>query len=132
MKKLRITVEGKSYDVEVEILDSSAAAVSRPAAPAPVAAAAAAPAAAPAPVAAPAAPVAAAPAGEAVLCPLAAIVVSVDVKPGQQVKEGDKLVTLEAMKMNTFVFSSRAGTVNQILVAAGQSVSEGQALITFA
>ncbi len=130
MKKLRITVEGKTYDVEVEMLDGgfAAPAAARPAAGAPVAAVAAAtPAAAPA---APAAPVSAS--GDGIPCPLAAIVVSVDVKPGQQVKEGDKIVTLEAMKMNTFVFAPKAGTIGQILVAAGQSVAEGQPLVTFA
>ena len=69
---------------------------------------------------------------ESVASPLAAVVVSVDVKAGQQVNEGDKLVTLEAMKMNTFVFAPKAGTVGQILVNAGQSVAEGDPLVTLA
>ncbi len=129
-KKLRITVEGKSYDVVVEMLDGvHNTASSMPSAPVAVAAPVAAVPAAPAPVATPVA----APAGaNSVPCPLSAIVVSVDVKVGQQVNEGDKLVTLEAMKMNTFVFSPRAGTISEISVAAGQSVAEGQSLISFA
>ena len=116
MKKLRITVEGKVYEVEVEVLGSKASAP------------AAAPVAAPAPVAA--AP-AAAGAGD-VACPLAATVVAVNVKEGQAVKAGDLLVTLEAMKMSTPINSDRAGTVSKIYVSAGQSVQEGQPLVAIA
>ncbi len=124
MKKLRITVEGKVYEVEVEVLGSSNAAPAAPAA-APVA-----PALAPAPKAAAPAP-AAAGAGD-VACPLAATVVAVNVKEGQTVKAGDLLVTLEAMKMSTPINSDRAGTVSKIYVAAGQSVQEGQPLVAIA
>lgn len=135
MKKLRITVEGKVYEVEVEVLGSSNAAPVAPAAvapatPAPVAAAPVAPAPAPAPKAAAPAP-AAAGAGD-VACPLAATVVAVNVKEGQTVKAGDLLVTLEAMKMSTPINSDRAGTVSKIYVAAGQSVQEGQPLVAIA
>ena len=118
MKKLRITVEGKVYEVEVEVLGARAAAPVA-VAPAPVVAAA--------PVAAPVA----AGAGD-VVCPLAATVVAVNVKEGQAVKEGDLLVTLEAMKMSTPINSDRAGTVSKIYVSAGQSVQEGQPLIAIA
>ena len=135
MKKLRITVEGKVYEVEVEVLGSSNAAPAAPAAvapatPAPVAAAPVAPAPAPAPKAAAPAPKAAG-AGD-VACPLAATVVAVNVKEGQTVKAGDLLVTLEAMKMSTPINSDRAGTVSKIYVAAGQSVQEGQPLVAIA
>mgnify|MGYP003291086322 FL=1 len=135
MKKLRITVEGKVYEVEVEVLGSSNAAPAAPAAvapatPAPVAAAPVAPAPAPAPKAATPAP-AAAGAGD-VACPLAATVVAVNVKEGQTVKAGDLLVTLEAMKMSTPINSDRVGTVSKIYVAAGQSVQEGQPLVAIA
>lgn len=134
MKKLRITVDGKAYDVEVEVLGVSGASAVPQAAPAPkaVSAAPAAPApaapVAPAPKAAPAAPAAPAGAGD-IACPLAAVVVSVDVKEGQQVNVGDLLVTLEAMKMNTPVNAPKAGTVGKIYVSAGQSVQEGQPLL---
>ena len=47
-------------------------------------------------------------------------------------KEGDLLVTLEAMKMSTPINSDRAGTVSKIYVSAGQSVQEGQPLIAIA
>ena len=129
MKKLRITVDGKTYEVEVEILGSRISSV------APVAPAVAAP--APAPVVAPAAPAPAAkPAVAAakaqagdVACPLAATIVNVAVKEGQQVKAGDLLVMLEAMKMNTPVNAVADGTVTKIYVSAGQSVQEGEPLV---
>ena len=129
MKKLRITVEGKTYEVEVEILGSRIASVAPAAAPAPAVPAVS------APVAAPAAPApkkaAPAPAGaNDVACPLAAVVVAVNVKEGQKVKAGDLLVTLEAMKMNTPVNSPADGTVAKICVSAGQSVNEGEVLLS--
>ena len=119
-KKLRITVEGKTYEVEVEILGSRIASVAPAAAPAPVATApVSAPGAAPAPAPKKAAP---APAGaNDIACPLAAVVVAVNVKV---------LVTLEAMKMNTPVNSPADGTVSKICVSAGQSVNEGEVLLS--
>lgn len=128
MKKLRITVDGKTYEVEVEVVGSRIASVApvAPAAPAaPVVAAAPAPAPAPAPVAAPAAA-----GSNDVVCPLAAVVVNVAVKEGQQVKEGDLLVMLEAMKMNTPINALKSGTVSKVYVSAGQSVQEGTPLIS--
>lgn len=128
MKKLRITVDGKTYEVEVEVLGSrivSAAPVAST--PAPVAAAPVAPA-APAPAAPAAAPVAVS--GDVVACPLAAVIVSVNVKEGQQVKAGDLLVMLEAMKMNTPVNASSDGVVSKVYVSAGQSVQEGDPLVS--
>ncbi len=133
MKKLRITVEGKTYEVEVEVLGGSVASVAPVAAPvaapAPVVAA---PVAAPAPTPAPA-PVAAAPVAAGandVVCPLAASVKNVAVKEGQAVKAGDLLVMLEAMKMDTPVTAVKDGTVSKVHVAAGQSVQEGQPLVS--
>ncbi len=130
MKKLRITIEGKTYEVEVEILGSRVASVAPVAAPAPVAAApvVAAPVAAPAAPAPKAAAPVAASAGD-VVCPLAATVKNVAVKEGQAVKAGDLLVMLEAMKMDTPVNATADGTVSKIYVAAGQSVQEGEPLI---
>ena len=121
MKKLRVTVDGKAYDVVVEILDEGGA-------PDPVRPAHIEPAHVSAPpVGAPPASGAAAP-GD-VPSPLAGKVVSIDVKPGQEVAAGAQLLTLEAMKMNTYVFASAAGTVKEILVAPGDAVAEGQALV---
>jgi biotin carboxyl carrier protein len=64
--------------------------------------------------------------------PLAAVVVSIDVNVGDAVEEGQKLVTLEAMKMNTIVVAPAAGTVKAILAKPGDGVEEGQALVEVA
>lgn len=134
MKKLRITVDGKVFDVSVELLDQVSSTTSAPApvaapAPAPVASApvASAPVAAPAPAPAPAAAPAAAGAGD-VPSPLAGKVVSLDVAPGTAVKAGDQILTLEAMKMNTIIYAPSAGTLTAFCVSAGDTVQEGQAL----
>jgi glutaconyl-CoA/methylmalonyl-CoA decarboxylase subunit gamma len=129
MKKLRVTVEGKAYEVLVEILDEGApGAAAAPSAPAPVAAATVAPVAA-APVAAPAA--ATAGSGD-VVCPLAGKLVSIDVKVGQIVDEGAQLATVEAMKMNTYIYAPKSGKVTEILAAAGEGVEEGMVLLRLA
>ena len=129
--KYKVTLNGRTYEVEVEagkamLLDEYEAVVpSAPAAaPAAVAAApvAAAPAAAPA---APAAPVA----GEAVTAPMPGTILRVNVTAGQAVKEGDLLVVLEAMKMENEIFAPKAGTIAQVLVNKGSSVDTGAALV---
>jgi biotin carboxyl carrier protein len=60
--------------------------------------------------------------------PLAGRVTAVVVTVGQEVKEGDHLVTLEAMKMNTFVFAPKSGKVAEIKTTVGSVVEEGQSL----
>ncbi len=137
IKRLRVTVDGNSYDVTVEVADETS---SPAAATAPTTPAIAAP--APQPVAAstaptpPPPPVAAAPSGPAgpgdVPSPLAGRVTAVVVTVGQEVKEGDHLVTLEAMKMNTFVFAPKSGKVAEINTAVGSAVEEGQSLARIA
>ncbi|OIR07223.1 methylmalonyl-CoA carboxyltransferase 1.3S subunit [mine drainage metagenome] len=126
MKKLRVTVEGKAYEVLVEILDETHAAAPAPVQPASVASAS---------VAAPvvSAKSAAAPSGPGdIPSPLAGKVVSVDVKPGQAVTEGQQVATIEAMKMNTYVYAPRAGTVAEVFVNAGDAVDEGKSLVRLA
>jgi len=129
MKKLRVTVDGKVFEVLVESLDEPAA---PSAAPAPVASPVAATP-APAPVAAAPAPSAAVPSGPAgpgdVQSPLAGRVVSLDVQVGQEVKADQPLLTLEAMKMNTVISAPKAGKVSEIFVNAGDAVEEGKVLI---
>lgn len=132
--KYKVTLNGRTYEVEVEagkamLLDEYEAIVPT-AAPAPVAAA---PAAAPAPVAAPAAapaPAAAAPvAGEAVTAPMPGNILKVNVTAGQAVKEGDVLVVLEAMKMENEILAPKACTVKQVLVSKGATVDTGATLV---
>ena len=137
IKKLRVTVDGNTYDVTVELPDDAAApALSvgpltppAPAATAPPIISQVAPPSAAAPMP-PTPAVAAESAGPGdVPSPLAGRVTAVVVTVGQEVKEGDHLLTLEAMKMNTFVFAPRAGKVAEVKASVGATVEEGQSLV---
>lgn len=129
MKQLRITVEGKTYEVSVEITDESTP-VAAPVAVAPVAAAPVASAAAAAPAPVVTAPPAAAAAEGDVTSPLAGVVQAVEVAVGASVNEGDLIITLEAMKMYTSINAPGAGTVTAIHCKVGDAVDEGQPLYT--
>jgi len=85
-----------------------------------------------APAAAPAAAAPAAGAGEPVPAPLAGNIWKVQVSAGQAVQEGDVLVILEAMKMETEVRAAKAGTVVSVDVKEGDAVQVGDSLITLA
>ena len=84
-----------------------------------------------APTAAPtAAPAAAKPAGAAVVkSPLPGSIVKVMVKPGDSIKKGDTLLTMESMKMENVVASEYTGTVKNVLVQAGQNVMQDDKLV---
>lgn len=131
--KYKVTLNNKTYEVEVEageamLVDEYEAYA--PAAPAPVAAAA--PAAAPV-AAAPAAPSGAAlAAGEVVKSPMPGNILKINVSNGQKVNEGDVLLILEAMKMENEVVATKAGTVAQIVVAKGAVVETGAPLVVIA
>jgi biotin carboxyl carrier protein len=129
MKKLRVTVDGKAYEVLVEILDEGAPATQARSAPVQPAHVASASVNVPA-SSKPNAQAASAP-GD-VASPLAGKVVSIDVQPGQAVEANAQLLTLEAMKMNTYIFAQTAGTVKEILVQSGDAVEEGQVLVKMA
>ena len=95
-----------------------------------------------APSAAPAAPVATAPAtetapsgageGTPVKAPLPGVVTKINVSVGQQVKKGENVLVLEAMKMENNITAEADGTVSGIAVKAGDSVLEGAVLLTIA
>ena len=131
--KYKVTLNNKTYEVEVEageamLVDEYEAYA--PAAPAPVATAA--PAAAPA-AAAPAAPAGAAlAAGEVIKSPMPGNILKINVSNGQKVNEGDVLLILEAMKMENEVVATKAGTVAQIVVAKGAVVETGAPLVVIA
>jgi len=111
-----LNVNGKQYVVEVaEGGDITQVQASEPAAPAPAAAAA---------------PAAQAASGEPVSAPLAGNIFKVNVSVGDSVAEGDVVIILEAMKMETEIRAHQAGTVSAVKVKEGDSVSVGDVLIT--
>ncbi|VEI13915.1 acetyl/propionyl/methylcrotonyl-CoA carboxylase subunit alpha [Trueperella bialowiezensis] len=64
--------------------------------------------------------------------PIQAIVVRVVVEPGAQVREGDLLVVLESMKMESYVYAPVDGVVDTITTSEGANVAAGDALLTIA
>ncbi|MCX4191476.1 sodium-extruding oxaloacetate decarboxylase subunit alpha [Methylophaga sp. OBS1] len=70
--------------------------------------------------------------GEPVTAPLSGNIWKIQVSPGQQVNEGDTLLILEAMKMETQIVASKSGTVSSISVKQGDAVKVGDHLATIA
>ena len=123
--KLRITIDGKIYEAEVEVLDDEAEPDDSPFEPAPVAHLSAPP------------PQSASPHDGATgiedwkICrsPFAGLVIKVNVVPGQTVEPGEVILILEAMKMESPLTASHAATVKSVLVAPGNSVKAHQTLV---
>ncbi len=130
MRKFMITVNGATYEVDVEEVGGVVAAQ------APVAAAPVAPIAAPVAVAAAPAPVAAAPkaaasvaGGEKMNAPMPGTVLDVKVKAGDSVKKGDVLLILEAMKMENEIMAPHDAKVAQVVVQKGATVNTGDVMV---
>ncbi|HYN43468.1 MAG TPA: biotin/lipoyl-containing protein [Thermoanaerobaculia bacterium] len=131
MKKLRITVNGKVYDVEVQVLQDDEAIGSPASLPYPGAATlpipeAARPASLPAPV----------PGGagdpNVIASPLAGTVQKVFVTKGMPVEAKTPLVLLDAMKMDTYIYAPRTGTIAEVCVEVGAAVQVRDPLIRYA
>jgi biotin carboxyl carrier protein len=120
-KMFDVTVNGATYEVESE--NAPAAAPAPQPAAAPVQAA---PAAAAAPAAKPAG------AGEKVASPLPGVIIEISVKEGQQVKAGQKVAILEAMKMENEIPAPKDGTITDIHVHKGDTLQEGDPVVTIA
>ena len=141
MKKLRVTLDGVSYEVDVEILEdddngmspSSGSSTAPPQlAPRPAVSTTNSVPPAPAPASKPSAAPSKPGSDKNVLTsPIAGVVVEVKVGIGATVKENDPVLVIEAMKMNTNVSSPVAGRVKEIKVSAGDAVQQGQVLLTF-
>ena len=129
--KLQIGVDGKSYEVEVEVIEDDEMPrlpnfgpyqpfqTSVPSSPAALKQ--------------PAAAVETEVAEEKVSrSPVAGVVIKVNVKPGQQIKANDLLMVLEAMKMETNITASGDGEVKAVRVAQGDPVKVNQILVEFA
>jgi biotin carboxyl carrier protein len=138
----QITINGKTFEVEVGDVSSSPVQVvvdgqvksvsfSEIAAAAPAAAqpAPTAPSQAAAPAPAPAAP-AGSVAGQVVSAPMPGKILSVVVKVGDAIKEGDTVCTLEAMKMEMPISSTVSGSVAAVHVSVGQNVANDDPLVT--
>ena len=118
-----VTVNGATYEVEMDtpvsapaaaVKDSSAAPQNDTQAPAP------------APATKPAGE------GKAVTSPLPGVIIEVSVKEGQAVKAGQKVAVIEAMKMENEIQASADGTVTAVLVNKGDSVLEGAEIVKIA
>lgn len=133
--KLRITVDGRTYEVEAEIIEqdqpyrgsllpASQTHIAAPIAPA-------------APIAAshaaqpPAATGEAADESKAFRSPISGVVVRVSVQVGQTVQANEELMVVEAMKMETVLVSQGAGKITKVHASAGDSVQVTQTLIEF-
>lgn len=125
--KYKVTLNGKTYEVEVEhgkavLLDEYEALAPAPAVSAPVAV--------------PETPAAHAPvnlaSGETVSAPMPGNIIRVDVKEGDKVISGQVLVILEAMKMENEIVSPKDGTVAQVVTSKGAVVETGSPLVVIA
>ncbi|HEY5959273.1 MAG TPA: biotin/lipoyl-containing protein [Polyangiaceae bacterium] len=126
--KLQINIDGRQYEADIEVLedeqkDAPAQTAARPAAKRATGSIA--------PPAAESAPSSAASDDKVCKSSIVGIVVSVVVKVGQEVKVGEPLLVLEAMKMESTVASPLSGRVKAVCVAQGESVKKGQVLIEF-
>lgn len=124
--KLKITVENKTYEVEVEAVEPEAS-------PAPPRGYVIEPAPVRVPAAAAPPPAAEGPINEEKVCrsPISGIVVKVAAQRGQRIQTGDVLMVLEAMKMETNITAPVAGKVANVNVNAGDSVQSGRVLVEF-
>ncbi|MBE7048167.1 MAG: biotin/lipoyl-binding protein [Ruminococcaceae bacterium] len=140
MRKFMINVNGKSYEVDVEEIGGAQAPVTytAPAAPAASAAPAAPAPAAPAPAApAPATPAPATPTAPAgaqgsitITAPMPGTILRINTKAGDNVKAGDAVVVLEAMKMENEIVAPQDGTIASVNVSQGAAVNNGDVLVT--
>ena len=116
-----VEVNGTHYTVEMEKKPKEAPA------PKPVVRPVAKPAAAPAPASAPASKPAAGKSG--VKSPLPGVILDIKVKEGDEVKKGQTVIILEAMKMENSINADKDGKVTAINVSKGESVLEGTDLV---
>ena len=124
--KLEISIDGKAYQLDVEVLEEDRAPrprITLPShhAPATVRSLHSPPSASETPV------------DESHVCrsPVAGVVIRIKAQPGQPLQRDDLIMVLEAMKMETNVTAPIAGTVKAIRVAEGDGVKPGQVLVEF-
>jgi pyruvate dehydrogenase E2 component (dihydrolipoamide acetyltransferase) len=136
---MRVTVNGTAYEVEVDVVEDREGVMHGPHAPQTISlnpqasrqkvAASAAPAKPVIPAASPS-PAAAAD-GPALTSPIPGTIIEVHAVVGQEVKLGDPVIVIDAMKMHTQITANQDGKVKAVLVKAGDAVQMGQALLTY-
>ena len=129
--KLQIGIDGKTYELEVEVIEDDAVARQPQHGPyMPI----------PATVQSSPAPAAKSPSeaadpnlDESKVCrsPVAGVVIKVEVQPGQEIKANDLIMVLEAMKMETNVTAPTSGKVKSVRVQPGDAVKTNQVLAEF-
>jgi biotin carboxyl carrier protein len=129
MKKLLITVNGKRYEVDVEVVQDDDVIQAQPAFRPPVRTmdSYVTPVSAPLPTK----PKQSAADKKTLASPINGVVLEIPVKEGQAVKENDVLFVLEAMKMKTNISSPQTGKIKSIKVKVHDTIEAGQALLTF-
>lgn len=125
--KLRIKIEGKTYDVDVEVLDAQESAPDYP--PYPPVQPTFAPAALPEPLINSQVDVEVNP--KECRSPVMGMVIRVNVEPGQSVSPNELVVVLESMKMEMQVTAAHGGVVKNVLVAPGAAVKVNQVMVEF-
>ena len=133
MERFMVSLNGKSYEVEVErltgaMLPSQRSGVSSAPVCATPSVAVVSPAATPKPAAAPAK--AETVTGSSTVCaPMPGKILSINAKPGDGVKRGDVLLILEAMKMQNEIMAPVDGKIADIRITVGQSVATGDVMV---
>jgi len=128
MKKYNITVNGKTYQVEVEEIKGNGQAQAAPAQPKESTPQQAPAKATPSPAKKPEASAPAASAGD-VIAPMPGTVLEVKVEQGQSVKAGEVVLILEAMKMENEITADTDGKITKIFAPKGTSVNTGDPLV---
>jgi biotin carboxyl carrier protein len=133
--KLKITVHGVAYEVDVEVLDAgegfpnhSGDHRSRPRV---QSSAANGSTVAPPPPAAAPKPTGNGQSSGSITSPIAGQIIEIKCKPGDPVKENQIVLVIEAMKMKTSIAAPTPGKIKSIPVAVGDSVQESQTLVVF-
>jgi len=134
MRKFRIKVDGKAYEVEVEEIGENKSSEGTISAPQPVITKVKEESIKPKPAKVSNSPVpskapTAAVAGEEVVAPMPGKVLQLKVSEGDSVKEGDTLLILEAMKMENEIIANASGSIKKIIAAVNNMVDTGDVLM---
>ncbi len=119
-RRLRVRVDGQVFTLEAEAVETSSreGEITQSALPESVVLAAS---------SSPAAEGAGA--GGSLKAPLPGVIKAIAVRPGQQVTAGDELLVIEAMKMDNIIRATHRGTVSMVYVAEGRQVAYGELLL---